>query len=88
MPWPHASRPGRRAFNGFNLHEWSHAVIQIDVWARDEAERNSITAQIRKILLKALGDLGDIGASLSGSTIVALNEKNRMIFLIDRKSVV
>jgi len=41
-------------FDGTTVYEWSYTVIQIDVWAADEALRDVISAQVRRLCLKLL----------------------------------
>jgi len=68
------------AYDGSKRYEWDHDLIQVDVWAKNAESRDSISSQIKKVLLKALADFRAIGISLSAPDILALNEAKRLIF--------
>ena len=67
-------------FDGTTVYEWSYTVIQIDVWAADEASRDAISVQVRKALLKAAVGLSGLGIAFLSSNIVPVNEANELIF--------
>jgi hypothetical protein len=68
------------AYDGTKRYEWSEAQVQVDVWAKSEESRDLITAQVRKVLLKALADFRSIGVSLGAPLVMSLNETRRLIF--------
>jgi hypothetical protein len=67
-------------FDGTTVYEWSYTVIQIDVWALDEASRDAITAQVRKALLLAAVGLSGLGMAFLSSSIAVVNEPNELVF--------
>jgi hypothetical protein len=67
-------------FDGTYRYEWSYVVIQIDIWAPDEASRDSITAQVRKAMLLAVVEFTGLGIAFLSSSIAVVNEPNELVF--------
>ena len=67
-------------FDGTYRYEWSYVVIQIDVWAADEASRDAVTAQVRKAMLLAVVEFTGLGVSFFSSNIAVVNEPNELVF--------
>jgi hypothetical protein len=67
-------------FDGTYRYEWSYVVIQVDVWAADEASRDSITAQVRKAMLLAVVEFTGLGIAFLSSSIAVVNEPNELVF--------
>jgi hypothetical protein len=67
-------------FDGTTRIEWSYVVVQIDVWAPDEASRDALSAQVRKAMLLAVVEFTGLGMSFLSSYIAVLNEPNDLVF--------
>ncbi len=67
-------------FDGTTRYEWSYVVVQIDVWAPDEASRDALSAQVRKAMLLAVVEFTGLGMSFLSSGIAVLNEPNELVF--------
>jgi len=67
-------------FDGTYRYEWSYVVVQIDVWAPNEASRDSITTQVRKAMLSATTDFTGLGVYFLSSLIAVVNEPNELVF--------
>lgn len=67
------------AYDGMKRYEWSHALIQIDVWAKNPSQRDELSARVQQVLLAA--NPGDLGLNdLSPPLIVALAEPERSVY--------
>ncbi|MEM2351791.1 MAG: hypothetical protein QXT26_05235 [Thermoproteota archaeon] len=66
------------AYDGGKRYEWSHALIQIDVWAKSPGQRDELSARVQQVLLAA--DFRDLGLALSPPLIIALTEPERAVY--------
>jgi hypothetical protein len=66
------------AYDGGKRYGWNHALIQIDVWARNPAQRDELSARIQQVLLAA--DFRAEGLALSPPLIFALAEPERAVY--------
>ena len=66
------------ACDGSKRYGWNHALIQIDVWAKNPAQRDELSARVQQILLAA--DFRAEGLALSPPSIFALAEPERSVY--------
>ncbi|MEM2351653.1 MAG: hypothetical protein QXT26_04520 [Thermoproteota archaeon] len=66
------------AYDGLKRYMWSHALIQIDVWAKSPGQRDKLSARVQQALLVA--DFGDLGLDLSPPLVIALAEPERSVY--------
>jgi len=65
-------------FDGSTKSEWSFVVVQIDVWASTESERDQVAQRIRELML---GDnLFSIGCCFNSVLALSMNEAEDLIF--------
>jgi hypothetical protein len=66
------------AYDGLKRYGWNHALIQIDVWARNPEQRDELSARIQQVLLAA--DFRAEGLAISPPLIFALAEPERSVY--------
>jgi hypothetical protein len=66
------------AYDGEKRYGWNHALIQIDVWARNPAQRDELSARIQQVLLAA--DFRAEWLAISPPSIFALAEPERAVY--------
>jgi hypothetical protein len=66
------------AYDGLKRYGWNHALIQIDVWAKNPSQRDELSIRVQQILLAA--DFKADGFALSPPLIVALAEPERAVY--------
>jgi hypothetical protein len=66
------------AYDGGKRYGWNHALIQIDVWARNPAQRDELSARVQQVLLAA--DFRAEGFAISPPSIFALAEPERSVY--------
>jgi len=65
-------------YNGSNVKEWYHSVIQIDCWAKSAEKRDSIASQVKKTILKGKSTLRSSDViMIQEPSVVIVNEPYR-----------